>query len=266
MAEVLGLALSFPSVVYTALLGVVLVYWLFVMVGVLHIGEGSEGALDGMDVDGTAKGLLEGTAKGVLEGSADGGHDLDGGDAGDAPDGPHEASALAGVLSALGLRALPVTVSGSLIVTFSWMTSMIAMQVVERLRLVASGTLSGVLGLAVLLAAPVLALPFTALIARPLGKVFVTRKAPSRADLLGKTCVVRTGTVTPRFGEALLDDGGAGLLLRVRVDGERALKRGDQALIVDWDPEREAFLVEPLNDLLRTPGPGSRSGGVASSS
>ena len=35
MAEVLSLSLSFPAVIYTALLGVVLVYWLFVIVGAI---------------------------------------------------------------------------------------------------------------------------------------------------------------------------------------------------------------------------------------
>ena len=57
MAEVFVLALSFPSVVFTVLLGVVLIYWSFVMVGVIHIGEGSEGALEG-HIDGATKGLM----------------------------------------------------------------------------------------------------------------------------------------------------------------------------------------------------------------
>ena len=68
---------------------------------------------------------------------------------------------------------------------------------------------------------------------------------------VSKTCVVRTGSVTTTFGEASLEDGGAGLVLRVRVDRELPVKRGDQMLIVDWDAERESFLVEPLDDDLR---------------
>ena len=52
MNEVVRLALSFPCVVYTVLLGVVLVYWLFVVVGAIHVAEGSDGALDGFDPEG----------------------------------------------------------------------------------------------------------------------------------------------------------------------------------------------------------------------
>jgi len=60
---------------------------------------------------------------------------------------------------------------------------------------------------------------------------------------------VRTGSVTGTFGEALLEDGGAGLVVRVRVDRELPVKRGDQMLIVDYDEAKESFLVEPLEEL-----------------
>ena len=39
-------------------------------------------------------------------------------------------------------------------------------------------------------------------------------------------------------------------MVRVRVDGASALKRGDRALIVAWDKEREAFTVEAMSDVL----------------
>lgn len=60
---------------------------------------------------------------------------------------------------------------------------------------------------------------------------------------------MRTGSVTGTFGEALLEDGGAGLVVRVRVDRELPVKRGDQMLIVDYDEAKESFLVEPLEEL-----------------
>jgi hypothetical protein len=101
-----------------------------------------------------------------------------------------------------------------------------------------------------LIAAPVLALPLTSVAVRPLASVFAPRRAPGKADLIGKTCVVRTGSVTEKFGEATLEDGGAGLVIRVRVDGGRQLARGEHALIVDFDKEQETFLVEPMRELL----------------
>jgi hypothetical protein len=248
MSEVLLLALSFPGVVYTVLLGVVLAYWLFVVFGAINLGDGSgDAALHGFDPEGAvgaAKGSLEGAAKGALQGHFDGATDL-AGDTGDVHDGDgHEGGALAALINALQLRSVPVTVILSLIITFSWLVCTIAMQLVSRAMPASSQAL---LGWLVLVGSPILALPLTSLSARPLAKVFVHRPATSHTDLIGKTCVVRTGTVTKSFGEASLEDGGAGLVLRVRVDRELPVKRGDQMLIVEWDRERESFLVEPLD-------------------
>jgi hypothetical protein len=259
MHEVLVLALSFPSVVFTVLLGVVLIYWTFVMVGVIHIGEGSEGALDG-HIDGATKGLMEGAVDHLGGGHADvgdighghghvggagGGHGDGELDAGDADDGGH--GALAAIMSALHLRSAPATVIFSLIVTFAWLVSVVTMQVVMR---VAPALVGPLLSLGVLLGSFVLALPLTSVAARPLAKVFTPKHAPVKSDFIGRTCTVRTGSVSTKFGEATLQDGGAGLVLRVRVEGGKQLGRGEQALIVDYDAERETYLVEPMRDVL----------------
>lgn len=176
MSEVLVLALSPPSVVYTVLVGVMLVYWAFVMVGVIHIGEGSEGALEGK---------LEGATKGLLEGAADGmGHHNHAEPAGDADvdlgdDGGDGHGALAAVMSALHLRSVPATVVLSLIITFSWLVCVVSMQVVTRL---VPGLASALLSAIVLVASFVLALPLTSLAARPLAKVFAHKHAPARSS------------------------------------------------------------------------------------
>ena len=237
MAEVFVLALTFPSVVFTVLLGVVLIYWAFVMVGVIHIGEGSEGALDG-HIDGATKGMLEGAVDHV-GGDADLDLDLD--------DGGEPHGVLAAVMSALHLRSVPATVVFSLIVTFAWLVSVVTMQSVTRL---VPALIGAPLAFGVLVASVILALPLTSIVARPLAKVFAPKRSPVKSDFIGRTCVVRTGSVTAKFGEATLHDGGAGLVLRVRVDGEQQLGRGEQALIVDYDAERETYLVEPMRDLL----------------
>jgi hypothetical protein len=256
MGEVFVLALSFPSVVFTVLLGVVLIYWAFVMVGVIHIGEGSEGALDG-HIDGATKGLMEGAVDHVGGGHADvgdlgGGHGDavfgdggDGGGHGDADDGGQ--GALATLMSALHLRSAPATVIFSLIITFSWLVSVVTMQVVTRTAPALTGP---ALSLGVLLTSFALALPLTSLAARPLAKVFAPKYAPLKSDFIGRTCTVRTGSVNAKFGEATLHDGGAGLVLRIRIEDGKQLGRGEQALIVDYDAERETYLVEPMRDVM----------------
>jgi hypothetical protein len=246
MAEVLVLALSFPSVVFTVLLGVVLIYWAFVMVGVIHIGEGSEGALDG-HIDGATKGVLEG----AVDHCAGGGHAHFGGehdiDLPDGSDGSEPQGVLAALMSALHLRSVPATVVFSLIVTFAWLVSVVIMQTVTRLLPVLLGA---PLSFGVFFVSVLVALPLTSVAARPLAKVFAPKHAPLKSDFIGRTCVVRTGTVTSKFGEATLPDGGAGLVVRVRIDGNQQLGRGEQALIVDYDAERETYLVEPMRDVM----------------
>lgn len=295
MEEVLTLSLTFPSVVYTVLLGVVLVYWAFVLVGVFHVGEGSDGALDGAAgaskgalegaakgaLEGAAKGALEGAAKGVLEGASKGviegathalagpegaahafGHDGLGDAMGHhgSPDGPAghgdtdldtagkggQPGVLAALLSALHLKQVPATVALSILLTFCWLACVVAMQILSRASL-GSSTL---LRLAVLAGSPFLALPLSSLVCRPLAKALTQRKPPTKTGLVGKTCRVRTGTVTENFGEATLEDGGAGLVVRVRIEGDASIKRGELALIVDWDAEKDSFLIEPMASLL----------------
>jgi hypothetical protein len=251
LAHFLAVALSFPCVVYTVLLGVALVYWVFVMVGAVHL-DGGDGALDGA-ADGAADGI-DGSGHADAGGHADG---ADAGDAGDAGDVGHHGGALAGMMASLKLRSAPATLVLSVIVLFSWLFSIFGMQATAAWL---PEALVGVARFAVLLLAPVLALPFTSIAVRPLARIFVPPHATKNESLVGKVCTVRTGTVTDRFGEALLEDGGAGLVVRVRVDTGETLKRGDQVVIVGSDGERQEFTVAPMDNVLdeRTDEPASK--------
>lgn len=243
MAELLTIALTFPCVVYTVLLGAALVYWLFVILGAARIellGDGvADGALDGLD--GGHAGHLD-----VHHAGHDG---VDGGDGdGHAHEAHHgEIGGLGGILAALKLRSVPVTVTVSLLVLFSWLVCAMGMQTLT------SWFPSGVsflaqLGLFAL--SPIVALPFTSLAVRPLARVFAPAAASVKRDLIGKICTIRTGTVTGKFGEATFEDGGAGLVLRVRVEGEESLARGDRAIVVSYDDAAHEFTVTKADALL----------------
>ena len=244
LATFLAVALSFPCVVYTVLLGISIFYWLFVMVGAVHL-DGGDGALDGA-ADGAMDGA-DGGGHADAGGHADGGDGGDhGGDHGDAGDGAHH-GALGAAMASLKLRSAPATLVLSIIVLFSWLFSIFGMQAAAAW---APGGLVGLARFAVLVVAPILALPFTSVVVRPLAKIFVPPHAAKNESLVGKVATVRTGTVTDRFGEALLEDGGAGLVVRVRVDTGEALKRGDQVVITAYDGERQEFTVAPMENLL----------------
>jgi hypothetical protein len=212
--------------------------------GVLH--GGADGVLHG-----GADGVLHGGADGVLHGGADGvvhGGPLDG--AGDGVgDGAIEGhgDGLAGMLAALKLRSAPATVVLSLIITFSWLFCVLGVQAAAAWL---PGAIGRIASFGLLVVAPLLSLPVTSILVRPLGRFFLPPKAAQHNQLVGKTCVIRTGEVTPSFGEATVEDGGAGLVVRVRVaDRSEPLRRGDPALIIDYDSERAEFTVVPLDEL-----------------
>jgi hypothetical protein len=247
MEQFLNVALSLPSVVYTVLFGTALLYWVFVMVGAARVellGDGAaDGALDGLD------GGTEGAAKGVLDGAGADGADGHGGDGhGDGHDGDgHHHGTLAGILAALRLRSAPATVVLSVLVVLSWVFCVTALQTAHHH--LTGGALTAA-KVAAFFLAPLLALPFPSLAVRPLARVFVAPRAVGHQDSIGKLCRIRTGTVTERFGEAFVEDGGAGLVVRVRVEHGEKLKRDDEALIVCYDPVTQVFTVAPMANLL----------------
>jgi hypothetical protein len=242
IAHFLSVVLAFPSVVYSVLLGVSVSYWLFVMIGAAHIDALGEGGADvgGHDAFGTDAGAHDA-----------GGHDAgDGGDGGDAGAGDVH---LTGILASLKLRSAPATVVLSVLILFSWLLCVLGAQALAAFVPTVADSL--LLRVGLFLLAPLVSLPFTSLAIRPLARIFAPVRVARKEDLVGKIATVRTGTVTDTFGEALLEDGGAGLVVRVRVDPGTTIGRGAQVVIVSYDEERQEFTVAPVEDLMNSSRP-----------
>gem|GEM_PF-259360 len=98
------------------------------------------------------------------------------------------------------------------------------------------------------------AVPLTSLATRPFESIFKTTEGRRRRELVGSVCRIRTGGVGAGFGQATLNDEGAELVIPVRIelcDGEPVtLARGDAAMIIDYDEERSAYVVEPYEALV----------------
>jgi hypothetical protein len=246
---------AFPVAVWTVLVAISLVYWLFVMSGLVHLGEGVDGGADGAaeGASGAIKGALEGAAGGhhVDVGGGDVDMDVDaGGDAGGhegaGAEGHGEAGSAHGFMGLFRMRNVPITVSFTLVAFFSWVLSFVALWGAGRLDYAPNLVVKC---LVTFLAAPIFALPLAKLVTAPLAPLLTPRQAKRSRDLIGKTCTIRTGEANAGFGEALVKDTGADLVLRVRVD-VGAMKRGDEGLIVAFDEEREEYVVEPMDDAL----------------
>ncbi|HHH30450.1 MAG TPA: DUF1449 family protein [Polyangiaceae bacterium] len=248
MQEFLNTILSMPTVVFTVLLGMMVLYWISVVAGALDIELFDPGSLDG--VDGALEGVdgaLEG-ADGALEGADGAAEGADGAAEGDA-DAEGGPSGLAGALHALRLRYAPLTIVISFIALFGWVVSFFASQYLAPV--IPGGAWIG--SAVVLVVAVVVAIPLTSLITRPMAPLFHNASAKKNRDLIGLGVTIRTGRVDASFGQATLDDGQAKLLLHVRCEADNTLARGDQALIVNWNEDANTFDVEPMDALLGGP-------------
>jgi hypothetical protein len=245
VSEVLNALFSYPMVVLSGLMGLVLLYWLFVILGALDVDIFQAD----VDVDGVLDAAADGAAEAALEG-ADGAFE-----AAEGADGALEAAeggdAAAGgassLLHALNLRRAPVTVVFSLVVFFAWVMTYIGLQLVGgALMAVMPAAVAGTL---VLVAALLLSLPLTSLATRPLEGVFRTVSAKHSREYIGTVCQIRTSRVDERFGQARIDTDGADLVIQVRADGA-AFRRGQKALIIDYDRDSGAYMVEPYDAVL----------------
>jgi hypothetical protein len=244
-------ALRFPTVIFTIGLGIILIYWLFVLLGALDIDLFSDG-----DVSGAGKGIGDAIvgAKGggeaigdAIAGGAKGGAagigDAIAGTKGIKPDLGHVETG--GVWSGLGLGKVPITISISAIFLICWCISLVAMHYAPDVF----GT-KGWVAAVILPVTLIVGLPIAGLLVRPLGGVFELKEGLHNRDCIGMTCTITTGNVNDGFGQATIEEGGTVLVIPVRCDRPDALSRGQKALVIDFDSAREAFVVEPVADML----------------
>lgn len=147
-----------------------------------------------------------------------------------------------------GLGGVPLSISGSLYVATGWFAALAGTVLLHRLDL--DGRAHYAAGTGVLLGALVVAAGATKLLVRPLKPLFPDEPEPSRTDFVGLTCVIRTGRVDERFGQAeVAARDGSTAIVQVRQapdgvgSGELAL--GSAALLYAYDEEGEFFWVAP---------------------
>ncbi|HSR69656.1 MAG TPA: hypothetical protein VLU25_17120 [Acidobacteriota bacterium] len=243
MSEFLSEILAFPTVIFSGLLGLCLLYWLTVILGALDLDlfdslmglDGAEGALESLEA-------LDAVDAVDAVDAASAADVASAGDAADAAD-----AASGGFLDALGISGVPILISFSFLALFGWMISYLGMQLVDDPAWVLGGTLTAGL---VLVSSAGLGTLATILTVRPMRRFFTTPDARTHSSLVGSVCTITTSSVDAEFGQGEIDDSAAGLLVQVRCAEDNEMKRGDKALIFDYDPRKQAFKVVPLEDSL----------------
>lgn len=154
--------------------------------------------------------------------------------------GEGEIGGLSGALLKFGLDGLPIALIFSAIFLIAWVTSYFTDFLL--LRQLDPGLLRTALAVAVVLVLLIVAVPLAGLALHPLRPLFANLAGPEAASLLGREATVRSPKVGPSQGEADLDDGGAGLILKVRSPDETFL-RGERVVLVEYLPDQNAYRV-----------------------
>ena len=248
VSELLQIAIGFPTVLYTGALGLVCLYWLLVMVGAADLDflEGADGALDGA-LDGAADGALDGAMDGALDGAMDAAGEAAGEAAGDGIGEALEGtSSVLSFLGLMGLRKAPITVVMSFWSLFAWMICAWVMSLLGSWG--DTFLIQALVGAGVFFGSLILSMPLTSLTVAPFGRIFQSAPPTRQSDMVGKSCILDTGSVTPDFGQAIVtDEEGYTYNVQVRCREGNGLKEGDELLIISVAKDTGIFTVVPMS-------------------
>ena len=200
----------FPTIIFTALVMFVTLYWIVSLLGMTD-----------MDV-------------------------VDIGDAGDMGD-MSSTGFLSGLLLKFGLYGVPLIVILTLISLIGWPLSYLYTSLLHQYF--DSGVFYYLFGTGAFILVLVIAMWLTGLIIAPIRKNIANTPRRNASNNIGKIAIVRTLSVTDIHGEAELNDGGAGLILKIRADkNSDVLKQGDAVVLVDYINEANVYKVKPVKD------------------
>ena len=205
---------SFPTIFFTVLLIVVVIYWLFTILGVFDI------SLLDFDIDISADGDIS------------------------------SANALTGLMMRFGLHGVPVTIIISLIVLFGWLLCYYLVYFLSPLF--STGLLRLLIGLPALIGSLYVAVLLTSFVIKPLRPFFHKTQQETIKRVLGQVAIVRSSVVNEQFGEVSLADGGAGLILKARTMGATEFHRGDRVVLLEYVPEQYLYRVISEQEFLGT--------------
>lgn len=212
MSNLLLMISSFPTAIFTFVLGVAVLYWIFALFGFVEI--------DALDVD-----VPE--LDGQMSLNAQGEHTF--------------AEMFSGLLMKLGLNGVPLTIVISFIALAGWMISYYIS--LFSVTLFGYGWIRYITGIPIFFASLYAAVLVTAQVIKPLRKFFAKAEQQIQKVILGQTAVVRSSRVDKDFGEAFLDDGGAGLILKVRATNDVQFHHGDKVVLLEYDPNKNIYRV-----------------------
>lgn len=206
MENFFSTSFSFPTIIFTVLLIIVSMYWILTILGLFDI--------EVLDFD----------------------MDFDyGGET--APVG-----GMAGVMVALGLTGLPVTIIISFIILFSWLG--IYLSSLYVLAYFEAGFWFWLIASVSMILSIIVSVPVTIAITKPMRRFFKVNYATRANDLVGEICQVITSEVSDNFGEAELNKEGDHYIFQVRDKKNNLIKKGDDIILLEYDSENHLYYVK----------------------
>ena len=154
-----------------------------------------------------------------------------------------------GLMLKFGLYGVPLIIILSLVSLIGWLLSYVYTSFLHQR--IDSGILYYLFGTGALVFVLVVSMWLTGIIISPIRKSIAKTPKRNAANNIGKTAIVRTLSVTDKHGEAELNDGGAGLILKIRRDSdsvEQPLKQGDKVVLVEYLNDSGAYRVALAKD------------------
>lgn len=196
-------SLAFPSIIFSALLIIISFYWLCAAFGLLDIDLFNIDSELDINVDATG---------------------------------------VAGWLTKLGLAGIPVTIILTFFTLFGWFISYFTNYWI--INAIETSFIRYLTGFIALIITSFIALNLTAICLKPIRKKLMSRNKPKSVhQLVGKLAIVRSAHVAENKGEAVLEDGGAGLILQIRAPETENIKRGDSVIIISYDASTHSYQV-----------------------
>lgn len=195
---------GYPTGIYTVLIGVLVVFWLFAIIGALDIDLVSFDTDVDLDADIDIPGFV-------------------------------------GLLHTLGFTGVPFTIVLTVLVFLAWVVSYLVSAYL--MPLVPTTILKIIVGTFTLVGSFVLAVPVTTKIVSPLRKLALDNKAKSNKDFLGSNCKVTSQTVDEEFGQGKIQTTGTSLVVRIRAKTPNVIKKGDIVRPISYDEEDNLYHV-----------------------
>lgn len=215
-----GIFFSFPVVIFSTLLTLCVLYWLVAAIGILSV--------DCLDIDFNIDDINV---------------DVD-----DISAATPSSSGFGGLLMKFGFNEVPMTLVITLISLIGWLASYLSFRffILPLYDLTWLYYLAGTVDFIVIF---ILAIYITSFFIQPLRPLFSKINAnETHKSLLGQVVEIRSSSVNKNKGEAIYENGGAGLILQVRCDESYQFNRGDKAVLLNYDATSNSYEIISIEE------------------